>query len=65
MRLLTSESCDSLLFCEEYPKLLRISSIFGDIMKQYRAFNYNYDDYNNDLKNKKVIHPFVKVWTGR
>ena len=54
-----------LLFCEEYPKLLRISSIFGDIMKQYRAFNYNYDDYNNDLKNKKVINPFVKVWTGR
>jgi len=34
-------------------------------MKQPRAFSYNYDDYNNDLNQKKVIHPFVKVWTGR
>jgi hypothetical protein len=54
-----------LLFCEEYPKLLRVNSLFGDILKQQRAFNYNYDDYSNDLKNRQIIHPFVKVWTGR
>ena len=54
-----------LLFHEEYPKLLQINSLFGDILKQPRSFNYNYDDYNNDLKHKKLIHPFVKVWTGR
>jgi len=54
-----------LLFCEEYPKLIKINSLFGDIMRQPRAFAYNYDDYNNDLKQKKVINPFVKVWTGR
>jgi len=54
-----------LLFCEEYPKLIKLRSLFGDIMKQPRAFSYNYDDYNNDLNQKKVIHPFVKVWTGR
>lgn len=54
-----------LLFCEEFPKLVKLNSLFGDIMKQPRAFSYNYDDYNNDLNQKKVIHPFVKVWTGR
>lgn len=54
-----------LLFCEEYPKLIKIKSLFGDIMRSPRAFAYNYDDYNNDLTRKKVINPFVKVWTGR
>ena len=54
-----------LLFCEEYPKLIKISSLFGDILKQKRTFNYTFDDYNNDLKQKKVLYPFVKVWTGR
>ena len=54
-----------LLFNEEYPKLRITASLFGDIMKQPRAFGYNYDDYNNDLKQRKVINPFVKVWTGR
>ena len=54
-----------LLFCQEYPKLIKNCSLFGDILKQERAFNYNYDQYSNDLTHKKVIHPFVKVWTGR
>jgi hypothetical protein len=54
-----------LLFCEEFPKLIAINSLFGDIIKQNSSFNYTYDDYNNDLKNKKVLHQFVKVWTGR
>lgn len=54
-----------LLFCQEYPNLLKINSLFGDILKSPRAFNYTYDDYDNDFKNKKVINKFVKVWTGR
>ena len=55
-----------LLFCEEYPQLLTIKSLFGDIMKQPKAFNYNYDEYNIDLINKqKLHHSFIKVWTGR
>ena len=53
------------LFCEEYPKLIKISSLFGDIMNQNRRFNYTFDNYNDDLKQKKVLYPFVKVWTGR
>lgn len=54
-----------LLFCVEYPKLLRIKSLFGDIMQKQRAFNYTYDDYTNDIKHRNIIHPFIKVWTGR
>ena len=54
-----------LLFCEEYPKLCKIKSLFGDILTKNKSFNYNYDEYNEDLKNKRVIYPFVKVWTGR
>ena len=54
-----------LLFCQEYPRLLKFNSLFGDIFTQYRAFNYNYEEYNRDLKSTKIIHPFVKVWTGR
>ncbi len=54
-----------LLFCQEYPRLLIIKSLFGDIMRQHRAFSYTYDDYCKDLKKKRAIMPFVKVWTGR
>jgi len=54
-----------LLFCEEYPRLKRLRSLFGDIMSQRRAFNYNYDEYMHDFKHNKAIHRFVKVWTGR
>ena len=54
-----------LLFCEEYKILLKINSLFGDIVTQNRSFNYNYDQYTEDLKRNKVINPFVKVWTGR
>ena len=54
-----------LLFYEEYPKLIKINSLFGDIVRQPRAFSYNYDEYKNDLKHHKVLRPFIKVWTGR
>jgi hypothetical protein len=54
-----------LLFCEEYPSLTKINSLFGDIIKQNKTFNYTYDEYNNDLRKKRVLYPFVKVWTGR
>jgi hypothetical protein len=54
-----------LLFCQEYPNLLKMNSLFGDILIQKRAFDYNYIQYESDLKHGKVLHPFVKVWTGR
>jgi hypothetical protein len=54
-----------LLFCHECPKLRFTASLFGDITIKPRSFQYNYEDYNNDLNRGKVITPFVKVWTGR
>ena len=54
-----------LLFCEEYPKLLKVKSLFGNIFKYPKAFIYNYDDYDNDFKQKKLRHIFIKVWSGR
>ena len=54
-----------LLFCEEFSKLTNINSLFGDILTKHKSFAYNYNQYSEDFKNKKVIYPFVKVWTGR
>jgi len=54
-----------LLFCQEYPKLRLIKSLFGDIMKSPKAFTYTYDNYCEDLNKNRVITSFVKVWTGR
>ncbi len=54
-----------LLFCEECPQLTNTLSLFGDIMNKYKAFEYNYDEYSNDLRQNKIPYPFVKVWTGR
>ena len=28
-------------------------------------FTSTYDDYINDINHRNVIHPFIKVWTGR
>ena len=54
-----------LLFSQEYSKLNRINSLFGDILVKYKSFAYSYDQYQRDLREKKVLYPFVKVWTGR
>jgi len=54
-----------LLFFLEYPNLKNIGSLFGNIHKHYKAFNYNYNQYSNDFKNKKAYAKFVKIWTGR
>lgn len=54
-----------LLFCQEYPALNHVKSIFGHINKHHKSFNYTYDNYLQDFNNKKAREPFVKVWTGR
>jgi hypothetical protein len=54
-----------LLFCEEYPILTVINSLFGDIITKHRSFSYKYDEYLHDFKRKKILYPFVKVWSGR
>ena len=54
-----------LLFFMEYPELNKIGSLFGDIVPKSKSFGYTYDQYQQDLRKKKVLYPFVKVWTGR
>ena len=54
----------ALMFYREFPQLIRIKSLFGDI--SLKNYGYSYDEYCNDLNiHKKVKYPFVKVWTGR
>ena len=53
------------IFCEEYPKLLKINSLFGNIFKHPGAFKYTYYDYKKDLATNKIVCPVVKVWSGR
>lgn len=54
-----------LLFHEEYPGLIKINSMFGDIFHYPMSFNYTYDDYEKDLQKKRVVRNVVKVWSGR
>ena len=53
------------LFTIEYGSFKSIKSLYGEIFNQYRAFNYNYDDYIRDFKNKQIHSAIVKVWSGR
>lgn len=54
------------LFYTEYPKLLTLpnKSLLGNIHK-YQKWGYTYAEYEEDLRNKKLPKPIVKIWTGR
>lgn len=52
------------LFFTENPKILNNKSLFGDIMK-YQTWGYTFDNYESDLKRRKVPREVVKVWSGR
>jgi hypothetical protein len=54
-----------LLFNEEYQKLKNIKSLFGEIRYHYKSFGYHYPEYWKHFQNKKIVHPIVKIWTGR
>ena len=53
------------VFSTEYPKLLCLKSMFGNIFSYPRSGNYNYDKYDTDLKKNTIPRWVVKVWTGR
>ena len=40
-------------------------SLLGNIYTHYNAFKYTFTDYENDMKNKRIRHLIVKVWSGR
>ena len=52
------------IFCQHFKQLIHLKSMFGNIT-QYMSWGYTFDEYEQQLKNKKVIKPVVKVWTGR
>ena len=53
------------IFCSEYPLITKKKALLGNIFK-YQKFNgYTYEAYENDVKNKNITKPVVKVWTGR
>lgn len=54
-----------LLFNEEYQQLKNIKSLFGEIKYHHKSFKYHYPEYWNDFHTKKIVHPIVKIWTGR
>jgi hypothetical protein len=39
-------------------------SLLGNIHK-YQKWGYTYAEYEEDLRNKKIPKPIVKIWTGR
>jgi hypothetical protein len=52
------------IFSTEYKVLLKHKSILGDIFN-YQKWGYTYDDYTNDLKQRILPAPIIKIWTGR
>ena len=52
------------IFCKECKEVVRLKSLFGNIMS-YQTWGYTYDKYETDLKRNKIPKPIVKVWTGR
>ena len=52
-----------LLFCLEYPPLLKYKSLFGNILNN--GWGYSFEQYQSDLQKRNPIKAIVKVWTGR
>jgi hypothetical protein len=53
------------IFYTENDEILTKKSLLGDIILYPQRFSYTYDKYINDNKHNKLLHPIVKVWTGR
>ena len=52
------------IFYNEYKELYKYRSLFGDIYF-HQKWGYNYNQYINDVTNKKIKKSIIKVWTGR
>ena len=48
----------------QYPSLKTCPSLFGSIFN-YLHFGYSYEQYINDVNNRTINKPVIKVWTGR
>jgi len=54
----------AIFYTEENNKLSKMKSLFGDIFS-YQKWGYKFDEYENDIKQKKLSKSIVKVFTGR
>jgi hypothetical protein len=52
------------IFCTEENNLLKQKSLLGNISNNVN-WKYSFDNYENDIKQKKISKPIVKVFTGR
>ena len=52
------------IFFSECKNILKIRSLFGNIM-QYQTWGYTYNEYKCDIKKGKIPKAIIKVWTGR
>jgi hypothetical protein len=53
-----------IIFNTECPTLIKQKSLFGDIF-HYQKWGYSYDEYMNDVNQKRLPKYIVKIWTGR
>jgi hypothetical protein len=53
------------IFFIENPKIIKIKSLFGNILSKKQNWGYSFDEYMRDLKKGIIKNRVVKVWTGR
>jgi hypothetical protein len=53
------------IFYTEYPQILKIKSLLGNISGHHKWRTYAFDEYISDLKKGTIPRNVVKVWTGR
>lgn len=53
------------IFYTDYPNILKIKSLFGNISRHHKWSTYTFHEYLVDLKKGTIPHSAVKVWTGR
>jgi hypothetical protein len=54
----------AIFYTEENHNLTKMKSLFGNIFNNQK-WRYTFDDYENDIIQKKISKPIVKVFTGR
>lgn len=52
------------IFFTEYPNIMRVKSLFGNIMK-YQKWGYSYDEYIEQINKRELPASVIKIWTGR
>jgi len=54
----------AIFYTEEIHKLTKMKSLFGNIFN-YQKWRYTFDEYENDVKQKKISKAIIKVFSGR